>query len=38
MDHVEAFLPQGLDHELAYKRIVLDDEYSHQRLLERLDI
>jgi hypothetical protein len=37
MDDVVAFLSQSLHHELAYKGVVLDDEYSHWRLLKFLD-
>jgi len=31
------FLSQSLHHELAYEGVVLDDEYSHWRLLKFLD-
>jgi hypothetical protein len=34
MDHFVALLAQCLHHELADEGIVLDDEYSHRRLLE----
>src|SRR3954452_14961178 len=29
-----ALFPQSLHHEFAYEGVVLDDEYSHRRLLE----
>ena len=37
MDDVVSFLSQSLHHELAYEGVVLDDEYSHWRLLKFLD-
>jgi hypothetical protein len=38
MNHIEAFFAQRLDNEFADQGIVLDDKYSHRRLLNSLDI
>jgi hypothetical protein len=37
MDDNVPFLSQSLHDELAYEGVVLDDEYSHRRLLKFLD-
>jgi hypothetical protein len=36
VDDVESFLSQSLHHELADEGVVLDEEYSHRRLLNFL--